>query len=465
MAFNPSPGFYSRQEQIDAQTTRMDNPSAVGNGYIHFGSMERLPASEALASNWQFATDGGEQAAFGTAPLGAAGAEWVVPPLARPAPPSAADRSNNWRQRGYASDPSLPGGLEAFAIPLEQPRQPGGHIGSGLGASSGSAGLGLASHQPLSQLAGSQSLTAHMQGLSLAPNPQMLAAGLPLGALPLGSLSLGSGAFPSALTVLSAQSGPECMPSCFMGSEQLAAPGAYLNPAGYGVPGIPDLGLAVGASAVGGCRQPPSSEQYHSGFMPCAAPMPSSLSCMTSAAAAAMRPPALDAEARRAGSFGAALAQQPKSPPSQGMAAMLQQASKAGAPSAVQPAAPQAAPTADSRKPLTQDDYAAAAKAWKPPKATTVLNAPSKVDLVKTQSSAGSKDWPCKRCSFINANYARFCEMCNFDRTGGDHDHGADEGWKSAAPKASAGGQAEQQPVKSRASAKNEKRRAKKASG
>jgi len=43
-------GFYTRQEQEDALTSRIDNPNRVGSGFINFGAMER---QQTPAANWQ----------------------------------------------------------------------------------------------------------------------------------------------------------------------------------------------------------------------------------------------------------------------------------------------------------------------------------------------------------------------------------------------------------------------------
>jgi hypothetical protein len=119
---------------------------------------------------------------------------------------------------------------------------------------------------------------------------------------------------------------------------------------------------------------------------------------------------------------------------------------------------------AAGKVPLTQDEYAAAAKAWKPPKATTVLVTP--IAAKSEAKGSGKAEWGCKRCSFLNPHHARFCEICNHDRAGGEHEHGNEDGWKSAsAVKAHGSGSSDLQPAKSRASAKNEKRRAKRANG
>ena len=43
-------GFYTRQEQEDVLTARIDNPNRVGSGFINFGAMER---NTQPAANWQ----------------------------------------------------------------------------------------------------------------------------------------------------------------------------------------------------------------------------------------------------------------------------------------------------------------------------------------------------------------------------------------------------------------------------
>lgn len=439
MAFNQP--FYTRQEQIDAQTTaRHDNVNMVGSGFINFGAMERLPASEALASNWQFAggAAGAQQplvgaGAFGL-PLASGGAEWAVPPVPRaaPVPPSAADRSSNWRDRNrFAADPNA-GTLDSFAAPSQglDPAYNSGLVGGGQ------MGMGLGLGQPLGQ---SAPLNAHMQALSLGGGAPVMSA-----------MPIASAAFPSALTVLP-QSSADAMPGCYMG-----VPAAPLGGCGasYGGPvGAADSALSSAMSALPAPRH--LSELYHQPFVQ--APVANGLGGVPPGAA--LRPQ-VPADARRGGGYGGAAAAAGGMPPKASPAA---QAAKVPAAHAyAQPSAP------EPKKPLTQEDYAAAARAWKPPKASTVLVTPSasKVEAAaKGQASkqSGPKEWSCKHCSFINDGHERFCEMCKFDRVGGDATHGHDDGWSTGARAAKGSGPSEQQgPPKSRAQAKNEKRRAKK---
>jgi hypothetical protein len=44
-------GYYTRQEQEDAMTARIDNPNRVGSGFINLGPMQRQP--QAASTNWQ----------------------------------------------------------------------------------------------------------------------------------------------------------------------------------------------------------------------------------------------------------------------------------------------------------------------------------------------------------------------------------------------------------------------------
>lgn len=436
--------FYTRQEQVDAQTTRLDNPNVVGSGYINFGAMERLPASEALASNWQFAAGQAEAqplpgaGAFGM-PLVGAGAEWAVPavPRAMPLPPSAADRSSNWRDRNrFAAEAAA---LDAFATPAQglDPTFGSGLVGS---AAQLGMGLGMGMGQPLGQAA---ALGAHMQALSLGGGP--LASALPMV----------SAAFPSALTVLPQSAGDALAYPDSAAAAPMGAPGGFLNAgqcgASYGAQPMAH-GASSAAGAYPAARHP--SDPYHQPFLPATAV--NGLGAVPSSAA--LRPP-MPAEARRGGGYGGVAG-------AGGHASLAAHAATAPAPSHAY-AEPSAA---GAKKPLTQEDYAAAAKAWKPPKASTVLVTPTAAKAEPAKGRAGKaggpREWGCKRCSFINDGHARFCEMCQHDRIGGgEPDHGHDDGWKSTAAKGSSGASQPEQhgPAKSRASAKNEKRRAKKA--
>ncbi|KAG8468020.1 hypothetical protein KFE25_007072 [Diacronema lutheri] len=446
MAFNP--GYYMRQEQVDAQTTRVDNPNVVGSGYINFGAMERLPASEALASNWQFAAGAADEpqvplagaGAFGL-PLVSAGAEWAAPtvPRAAPAPPSAADRSSNWRDRGraFGNEHGAPS-LDAFAPPVSGHEQAFG--APGLLSTAGSMGIDL--NQPVSHTA---PLSTHMHGLSLGAPP--LASAMPIV----------SSAFPSALTVLPQSMPPSAVGACYLGASPavpLGALGGFLS-AGQ-------CGASCGASAHLSAADAAMAADPYS-LPPYAPAMAANgLGAMASSVAASQRTP-MPADARRPAAYGGAAsvtagAQAPR-------ALLGEQAAKAALGASYVAAQP---PLAELKKPLTQEDYAAAAKAWKPPKPSTVLVSPtmSKAAPAAGQQpkASGPKEWACKRCSLINDGRARFCEICNYDHVGGDAEHGHDDGWKSTAPRGSGSGAPEQQgPLKSRASAKNEKRRAKKA--
>ena len=48
MAYN---GFYTRQEQEDAQATQITNPNRVGSGFINLGPQQRF--QQGPAANWQ----------------------------------------------------------------------------------------------------------------------------------------------------------------------------------------------------------------------------------------------------------------------------------------------------------------------------------------------------------------------------------------------------------------------------
>jgi len=157
-------------------------------------------------------------------------------------------------------------------------------------------------------------------------------------------------------------------------------------------------------------------------------------------------------------------------------------------------AAQVAAPAPTPKTLSSAADYGAAAAAWKPPTAASVSTVSTASVARKPEAAIGSKsggggraaadapqEWECRRCTFLNNGALWECEMCGFERPGKEErasvrgvDSAAntprapfaddDAGWKpagrverkaaaSAAPAASG---------KSKAQAKNEKRRAKK---
>ncbi|KAJ1626166.1 hypothetical protein T492DRAFT_1034548 [Pavlovales sp. CCMP2436] len=447
MSFNQ---FYTRQEQVDAHTTHINNPNLVGSGYHHFGSMERTTATEALASNWQFAGSGAVEQ---QQPMGGVGAfamplagtdSWAMPvaPRSVAAVNSAADRSHNWRDKSPQLAPSY-----------------GQDFSPTLAGSEGAFG----------SLPGSMSTLALGSG-PFSQSPAGVAQPLSAQMLPLGSASLSGATLPSVLGALPQQAN-DGMGSCFMGGAASAPLGASYGAGSY-------IAGSYGASGYGACSfeatgsLPDAMSELPMAAYPAPDPYAASdpyqsyapapgLGDMPSNNAASVPRPAMAADARRAGYAGQAA--QPGS-----KTALTAQAGKAQPFAASALAAPPqsfAEPKGLARL-LTQEDYAAAAKAWKPPKAT-VLDSSSavKAEAAKPaqQKASGPKEWACKRCSLINEPHARFCEVCNSDRVA-DHGHGDEDGWHSAAHKPSGSGASEQQqPLKSRASAKNAKRRGTKA--
>eukprot|EP00306_Pavlova_sp_CCMP459_P013173 CAMPEP_0185186264 /NCGR_PEP_ID=MMETSP1140-20130426/3908_1 /TAXON_ID=298111 /ORGANISM="Pavlova sp., Strain CCMP459" /LENGTH=465 /DNA_ID=CAMNT_0027752533 /DNA_START=143 /DNA_END=1540 /DNA_ORIENTATION=+ len=462
MSFNPG-GYYTRQEEMDAAASRIDNPNAVGSGYIHFGTMERLPGSEALANNWQFAGgDANAQAPFpapGAMPtFGAGPPDWSMPAAPRMPQPSPADLSRDWRSGGYEQHP--PQGLQS-----PQAMMPGGTPYGMLppGAMDPSLAGGMGSlGQPQMPMGGRpdmsmQGAAAQLQNMSLHAPPSQRT----------GMLASASAAFPSALTAFGSQ--PSAIdspaPISFMGT----APMATVAPLAPLASGGASSGLSGPSTAFAlpqGGQAPPAPEAVRVApagpALPQAAPRQPAFASPASQAngtatmppSSVMRPPLPAAGCAQVPPT-AYTGPQAKSPSAQARAT----------------AAPQAA-AAGGAKPRTQEDYAAAAKAWKPPKPATISVNPAgaskavdKPSAAAKPASKAAKEWACKRCSFINHGHMRFCEMCNFDRAG-DRDHNSgDDGWHSS----SKGGgdyvgqqQQQQQHNKSRASAKNEKRRSKK---
>jgi len=151
-------------------------------------------------------------------------------------------------------------------------------------------------------------------------------------------------------------------------------------------------------------------------------------------------------------------------------------ASSTFAPPPSHPPPPRPAPSSAPRQLSSPADYAVAAANYKPPVAprpaqsVSVNSVSRKPETSKTQSQqpARKEEWECPRCTFLNNSALRECEMCGFDRPGGESAEPAprveDDGWRTASstirksvpvPSAAVSG-------KSKTQAKNEKRRAKK---
>lgn len=100
-------GYYTRQEQEDAMTARIDNPNRVGSGFINLGPMQRQPP--ASSTNWQT----GSLLGGGGGGVGA------------PAPPGVSDIWNNTPQL-----PPPPRAPQQPAPPLGAPPGMAGRYGS-----------------------------------------------------------------------------------------------------------------------------------------------------------------------------------------------------------------------------------------------------------------------------------------------------------------------------------------------
>lgn len=509
--------FYTNQERVDTETTRISNPNVVGSGYIHFGDMQRVPPSEALASNWQFAGDAQAQDGVGYPGAGLGVSEedsWGAPQVRAPAlGPSAADLSLDWRARGEASEPreprlpqdagadqqhvpgifgqlpaqpmdnhgampipalhhgaspSLPQGLPPASLPLGGPvvsmAPVGGHLGFGPMTVEASAAPG----QPAGPVAEMQGLSLHQGGgpAPMAPpppsvppvgqgfDPHLLQGASLLGVPP--SAPLGPSSLPSCY--LDRGQHTETMPSSNVSQSLHHQPApSFAQP--QGAPLNDNRTLATGGTMAAhpgpGPRGPGLGAQ----------PPPFGSLPQRSTANGNPAPPATAGGVR---GMPPSDQHRPRAP--------MPAAKAAQNSSALGPAGAQAPGHQQPGRPMTQEEYLAAARAWKPPKPATISAAPVKTAAApanKGKDGQKPKEWGCARCSFINPGHMRFCEMCSYDRVSGTGERSApDDGWVSSghAPKGtSAGGAAagpdhstSSQPTKSRAAAKNDKRRAKK---
>lgn len=174
-----------------------------------------------------------------------------------------------------------------------------------------------------------------------------------------------------------------------------------------------------------------------------------------------------------------------------------------GAPPSARMAAP-AAPAPVPKKLQSAADYAAAAQQYKPPSSTNTSASAASITRKAESMSLGSSrggasepasagggrganaaagaraaDWACSRCTFLNNASLRECDMCGFQRPDrpddaqptpqpAAHGQGAaahDAGWQTASQQRRPAQAQQGAQGKSKAQAKNEKRRAKKRDG
>ena len=440
-------GFYTRQEQEDVMTAQITNPNRVGSGYINLGPQVRNPQM-AQNANWQM---GGGGPSRGAAPQGVSDI-WATaknppppqPPMQqhRPPPPQMPQMPPMPRAPPQAQQPF---GARSGATPFAAP-PPG---------------------DPTAQVNG----LFNTFSVSAPPAPGTSAHGVPPNAPP---------GFPSMPPNL-AQPAPPGQQPFLNGSAAAPPPPASLMGMLGNPPPPPAPGLAGFAGGLG--NGVPSNNRHAAAFAP---PMP-------------QMPPM-----PQPSSYGSA-------PPGAGFGGAPPPSHRGGAPNAGGPpqhpgAGHMSARAAPPPKTLSSAaDYGAAAAAWKPPTASTATSAVSvarkpeaaaaaKLPSATTAATAARQEatvaeWECLRCTFLNNGSLWECEMCGFDRPGKVEEQAAaqvaqashrsntaapqaaappseDAGWQTASKARPQPGGASQTAGggagKSKAQAKNEKRRAKK---
>jgi len=430
-------GYHTRQEQEDVMAAQITNPNRVGSGFIDLGPMQRIPQANA-AANWQTQSllGGGSAAPPQLADIW--GKEQAVPQPPPGMPQMALRPPVN---RSQQMQPQL-GGANAFApaAPASVPASVGGINGM----------FNSFSIDPATQARALASQKAQHQGQQQA-HAQAQAAAAQAAAQQARSFTAMQPSlqqpFLNGGTAAPAPPAPQAPPGSLMSmlntppppppAPSLQAPG--LNTSGF-------AGLGNGSVPA----VPPSRVQ--AAFNQPPVPAASSFGAVPNA-------------------FGAAPSCRPAPP--------------------TQPVAPKTLSSAA--------DYGAAAAAWKPPTMTSTVSTASvarKPEAATTGSArtlAGgttarpeaAAEWECRRCTFLNNGALWECEMCGFERPGKEAGGGAagtvsaastpranheeDGGWKPAGRverKPQGGGQPmPSAPGKSKAQAKNEKRRAKKRDG
>ena len=139
------------------------------------------------------------------------------------------------------------------------------------------------------------------------------------------------------------------------------------------------------------------------------------------------------------------------------------------------PSPPKPMVVAAPKKPLSAADYAAAAQSYKPPpsKGDESMNSVQNSALRTTEAPKKALDWDCPRCTFKNKGALAECDMCGFTKPGKPEAKGAvapppravaaaDDGWQTASKQRGPAPPQTNAQGKTKAQAKNEKRRAKK---
>ena len=441
-------GYHTRQEQEDVLAAQITNPNRVGSGFINLGPMQRIPQVTA-AANWQTAelvgVNGGATAPPSLSDIWNKQAAPPPPPgMGSRLPPGAT-------QHAAPQQYARPGG-GAFAAPPPAPASLGGVNGMFDSFSISPQALALASQQAQAQAAqaaaqAQAAVRAQVQSAAVQAQARSFSAMQPSLQQPFMNGSV---------------AGPPAPPP-------QAAPGSLMSMLGATAPQppppAPSMHASFGALGLG------------NGLLPAVPP------ARLQAAFNGSVPPVAQCQ----------LPPQP-TPGFGGVPHAFGSAPSArGAP----PPAPPAPKTLSSTA-----DYGAAAAAWKPPPTSSNVSSTSVARKPETVSSASGKsngagtprvaqgpsEWECRRCTFLNNGALSECEMCGFERpakegaaagkgSSAPPDTAAstprataddDAGWKPAGRverKGPAGQPAPSVVGKSKAQAKNEKRRAKKRDG
>jgi len=435
-------GFYTRQEQEDVLTSRIDNPNRVGSGFINLGPQER---NVTVAANWQTASLlGGAPAPTHVSDIWASSTPAPVPPpqqqrLTNPPPPPQP------QIQPFAAAPPQP-----FAPP-PAPRDVNAIFSSlNLDGASPPQPMAQPPKPPTPYLgAGAPGASAYAPNNNLGVGNPNLTAGAPPTLQTLQSPFMNGGVAPQAAAA------PQQSLMSLLQQQQAAAAAAA----------APTVSAPSLAPVYGGLGNGTMANAALAGN-------PAATNRMQAAFANAVPP-----------------APQCQLPPN-GCAHAAAFASSAFAPSASRQAPPPPRP-GPPKSLSSAADYAVAAQTYKPPPSTTttavrpVAPVPSlgrKPELSKPTpptSTVVEKEWECQRCTFINNGSLWECEMCGFERPGKAAELQAnasavrgppvqvDDGWKEAgkggsATKAAPLPGAAAAAGKSKAQSKNEKRRAKK---
>lgn len=392
--------FYTEQEREDALAARIDNPNRVGTGFINLGPMER----QSTAANWQTSSllGGGAAAPPNVSEIWKQPAAPVPPPQQRVQPPPPPPPQLVQSQMGMQ---------QAFAPPVQPPKEVG------------------AIFQSLSIDAPSQP-TCHQSAFLGGGG-----SGAPFGCMNSVNKLTATSVQQPFMNGAPAATQQQQQTQSLMSLLHTPATSATLNPV---------FALGNGTVPQAACTTRAQAAFSH--------PVPPAPHCQL--------PSGAHSNAFASSAFAPSTSRQPPPPP----------------PPPPQPKALQ-----------SPADYAAAALTWKPPVATSrggqassaaphsVARKPEKSKAPPQAPPAAKEEWECPRCTFLNNRLLNECEMCGSERPGGKaaeqpsssvREQGeSEEGWRtalSAAARKATPASGAAVSGKSKAQAKNEKRRAKK---